>query len=294
MDREFLDRLSPPRPNRRRRKPTPREFDQEITKQLEDTSYFEWDKAADSQPELPNDEISFKTINDGLGFHPSQKSLPKNTAKSRSSRNSLSTRGSDFLDITEDIRESKDAGLWEKPKYFSFEDAKKKSFQDTSLQPFYESSHEKSLEKIFSRSEAVKIDRRLRVQTWELACSWGVDFVIVAAVSFLNLWLMFTISELPLNFMNFDVESYVLSTSLFVFWYLMYFTVGEFVGGTCGKRLLNIKVLNTQKKPIEFSQSLLRSFFSFISMLTLGLFSLFDGPSIGSKTQVLRRGKRNY
>ena len=222
-------------------------------------NFFEWDN---NPNEVLDDEINFKPLNSGLGFHHRDSHVEKQ------------------------ISFPKTQSLWEKPKYFSFEEAKKKSFSDTALQPFYEPTHEEVFEKIFSAQKDIKKVSRFDVNPLRQLGAWFVDCTAVTAITIMNIVLMSVASDISMFSVKWDMETGLLFSALWGFWYLSYFSVLDYGLQTLGKKLFGLTLMSDNQNAPTLTQTFLRSFFSLFSILTLGLFSYLGGPAAASKTEV--------
>lgn len=247
-------------PSRPASKPVPKAIPE---KEVDLNHFFEFENQTEHQ--VIDEELNFKPLNSGLGFH---------------HKNSQLENQINFPKPTK--------GLWEKPKYFSFEEAKKKTFSDTALQPFYEPTHEEVFEKIFTASEKEVQLSSQKISKSEQLMAWSLDTAIVTALTLVNITLMFIASDISFSVGSIDFESGFLYGSLWCFWYVSYFTFFEYASMTIGKKLFNLELRTINQRSVSFSQSFLRSFFSLFSIMTLGLFSVLGGPSAASKTEVFR------
>lgn len=229
-------------------------------------NFFEWDERDTNS--IKDEEFSFKPLSSGLGFHNDSPSIPV------------------FPRVQKE--------LWEKPKYFSFEDAKKRNFRETDLEQFYEPTHEEVFEKIFSNVAVNEKREEFNsfVSPVRQFSAWTFDTMIVSALTLTNIMLMFVASDIPLTNTGVDLETVLLCSSLWTFWYLMYFTIMEYTGLTVGKKILGLKVKSVNQGSLDFTQAFIRSFFSLFSIATLGLFTMLKGPSIASKTEVYPSGTK--
>lgn len=89
---------------------------------------------------------------------------------------------------------------------------------------------------------------------------------------------------------NYPQEITPLVVSLFVGFYLMYFSVfDKFPGASLGKTLFNLRVVSKgNQKALSFSQLLMRSFITLIGFLSLGLFFYFDLQNKVTNSQVVK------
>jgi len=89
---------------------------------------------------------------------------------------------------------------------------------------------------------------------------------------------------------NYPQEITPLVVSLFVGFYLMYFSIfDKFPGASLGKTLFNIKVVEKgSQKALSFSQLLMRSFITLIGFLSLGLFFYFDLQNKVTNSEVVK------
>lgn len=236
-------------------------------------NYFQW-KVEGDEEDIMEEELYFKPLSSGLGF---DKALETNNPPSIP---------------------AKDRGLWEKPKYFSFEDVKKKQFRDTNLEPFFEPRHEQVFENIFQekKKETEEIDHmtlykpKSPVSLLRSFLAWAIDLTGVSSLAFLSIYLMFKTSGVSLSSLSFDFENILLIGGIWGFWYLSYFTLTDYTGQSFGKRVFSLRLTSNLGSSLSLSQVFLKSFFTLISILTLGLFSVMGGPSAGSQTRIIKDG----
>ena len=89
---------------------------------------------------------------------------------------------------------------------------------------------------------------------------------------------------------NYPQEITPLVSSLFVGFYLMYFSIfDKFPGASLGKTMFNLKVVQKKnQKALSFSQLLGRSVITLLGFLSLGLFSYFDLQNKMTNSEVVR------
>ena len=89
---------------------------------------------------------------------------------------------------------------------------------------------------------------------------------------------------------NYPQEITPLVISLFVGFYLMYFSIfDKYPGASIGKSLFNLKVVKkVDQKPLTFSELFFRSLVTMASFLTFGLFSYFDLQNKVTSSEVVK------
>ncbi len=89
---------------------------------------------------------------------------------------------------------------------------------------------------------------------------------------------------------NYPQEITPLVISLFVGFYMMYFSIfDKYPGASIGKSLFNLKVVKKgDQKPLTFSELFLRSFVTLAGFLSFGLFSYFDLQNKMTSSEVVK------
>lgn len=233
---------------------------------LEDPdNFFQWsDESKEKSLNTSDMELNFKPLSRGLGFHHKRRSLNSGASLPR---------------------KMKGKELWEKPKYFSFEEAKKKKFQDTDLGSFYEPEHEEVFERIFHKPKLIK---KSSVGLTRRLVAWNIDLAVVLSMVFVNIFALSLVSGIKVQSFFAGGEAFFLVGGLSLFWYMAYFSLFDYTFSTIGKKMMGLVLKSENKGRVLFVQTFIRSFFSLFSVLTFGLFSLLAGPSLVSKTQVYK------
>lgn len=217
------------------------------------------------------DENLFKPITDGLGFH---HSLKKEKDVSISLKQKSLDLKSDFERRAKNISATQISNTLEKTPNSMGE-----------LSAFYKPAETKKQMnlKLLDTDEQVGLnatlntDLNFEADLMPRLVAWILDTVIIASLITIMCISSIFITEIPLSFLsdniyNIDIAFYfVLFSSSF---YLFYFSFFDKTGfSTPGKRTLGLRVQRLSGKDISFIQSLNRSLITFLSLISLGLFS---------------------
>lgn len=79
-----------------------------------------------------------------------------------------------------------------------------------------------------------------------------------------------------------------LVATLFCGFYILYFSISEKAGATFGKSLLNIRVVDTDNRTMNFMILVTRSLITLANFASLGLFSYFDLQNKATNSKVIK------
>ncbi len=207
-----------------------------------------------------NEELNFKPLTKGLGFH--NKKNEKNLS----------------IPTTDDLK-LKAASLAEALQKAQLNSTVLKNDQNVDrgdLTPFYSPNKTHSLKEFKNENEV----QYLEASVFRRFCAWFID---VAIVSFL---FVFTLSFIFLSsFNNFEVlmsfliedEAYWFFLPVYFLFYIFYFSFMEKTQfSTIGKSLLKIRVVDELDNPLSLYKSFFRAMITLFNLFTLGLGSLLD------------------
>lgn len=219
------------------------------------------------------DELDFKPITKGLGFHHKEKTSEKtiDTLEERSAllkkdfekhhkENNQLTANSDRLNMGE-------------------------------LAPFYSNNEkiddieiESNIETEVSYKKANKFTRLV---------AWGIDMSILICASFSVLYAVLSLEGLAINLdfiHSIQLELAIVVGSIFTLFYFFYFSVLEISkNSTLGKFVLGLRVRRTDSQRVSLADCFLRAFYSLLSFMSLGIFSLIDLQSSMTSTVVVKK-----
>lgn len=212
-------------------------------------------------PEL--EELEFKAIGEGLGFH-QQEERPrwKNNAVKSSTQTTTPTKSN--LNYGASLSRDQLGAIYQTP-----------SMQQTKASTAAPTKN-KNIVKMAGLSERI---------TAQLADTLIVTFVVMAM-----LFVMLRLAQVPMS----DASKLLLTMDvapvmgiLWLFIYISYFTILE-TRQTPGKALMRLKVIEMNGKPLTLSRSLERTVFRTLSWLALGFPLLMNFHGRLSRTQVIR------
>lgn len=223
--------------------------------------------------------LSFKPINEGLGFHHEKKEAPKKKAP----RNQLQP-----LAARNQPKPGEETGLG----------------RQADLKAFYEDPRHK--EEILPtkpiqtplalREEAPKKEIEKEV-VWEKApafltiTAWIIDMLMVVMSLGLTLSLLTLASGLELKelaSMFADLELFIYVATLFFIYYMIYFSILD-MSATFGKSLMGIKLITTNNKPVRVKHTFIRAFVTLTSFIAIGLPLLMNFQGKLSDTLVVKK-----
>lgn len=220
------------------------------------------------------DDLDFKPITKGLGFHHSIKEKSDLGLSLNSKKKELEI---DLLNRAERLRESQGHKIAH-------------SLMGE-LAPFYESEVKGQIELSLDGSASDTHSQTYVASFSQRLGAWVLDLMILLTVTIVTLSGIVIFSDLPLDIVNSFMISDDISVSALAFFgmfYLFYFSFFDKTAySTPGKRICGIKVISL-KKSINLSQSFFRSLITLGSILTLGLTALLGLQDRLTDTSVVK------
>jgi uncharacterized RDD family membrane protein YckC len=207
---------------------------------------------------LENSDL-FKPITDGLGFHHSIK-------EEKEIKQDLNTKKIQLKDNLEN--RAKNLNM-------RSVNVEEKALNMGELAPFYQdTSSENKVELNLNKKEEVLLEASIEKRI----LAWAIDLCVISTLLATCLIGVVFIADVPLAFLRenlVEIDILIASLLLSTMFYVFYFTFLEKTDfSTIGKRVLNLKVLRDDGKPISMLQSFSRSVLTLLSLLTLGLGSI--------------------
>lgn len=227
------------------------------------------------------EDFDFKPLTKGLGFHHSL----QETSQIKTDLNMQSES------LKRDLEMRSDKVLSD-----SLSDNHKKPVNMGELAPFYADS-EKAFNKAPKLSDTLSDEIELRYHdasnTYK-AGAWFIDVILVSAMFILCLGSIFLFAEFPFSYIeNIMVSNDIFFSfvSLYLMFYVFYFTfLDKTDHSTFGKKMMGIKVVTTlESKNISLVSSCYRALLSFVSILSLGIFTILSLDSVLTNTRVVQK-----
>ncbi len=213
--------------------------------------------------------LDFKPINKGLGFHREEKSIPKKMA---STLTPISARNQPRPELNTLEKEY----IAERP---------------VELAAFYNSKlEEPSVNRINETVIQKNIIEEQPAPVLLQMTAWLIDTVFVFIVLVLTLSVLSFVSGIELSYFGEMVsrpEISIYMAGLFCIYYLLYFTILD-LAGTIGKSMMGIKLTTVNNKPLRVRHTFVRAFISLTSFLAVGLPLVMDFQGRLSETKVVR------
>lgn len=225
---------------------------------------------------LFDDEIPFKAVTKGLGFHhtPKESAQQPDTLQSRSKS----------LEASFNQRAAKVQKAQE-PKAMSAREM-------GDLAPFYSSKEEETIE--LKLEQEIKIEETVaQASLASRLFAFSVDIVIIFCALGLMFLSVLIAADISLMFVRENLQSEVFLTSavpmaaLFYFFYFSFFDKTAF--SSPGKKIVGIGVESTVAERVKMSQAFMRSLIVLVSALSLGMISVLDLQSKLTETKVVKK-----
>lgn len=219
------------------------------------------------------DDLDFKPITSGLGFH-QKNSNPKPAFTERVTPQSASQTPDKLV-----------TSITQQP-------AASEIYQND-LSAFYNTSSILQEEAISPSTKKEKEVKRLKVaSSGQRFGAFIADLLFISSLLSIVVVVMARIIHMDAlsAWRNYPQEITPLVVSLFVGFYLMYFSIfDKFPGASLGKTLFNLRVVEKRnQKALSFTQLFVRSFITLIGFLSLGLFFYFDLQNKVTNSEVVR------
>lgn len=227
------------------------------------------------------EDFDFKPITKGLGFHHSlQESSQVKTdlsAQSESLKRDLEMRSEKVLSDSINLNKTKAPNMGE-------------------LAPFYEDS-----EKPFNKAPKLsdKLGDQIEVRfhnasTSYRAMAFMIDVIVVSSMFILCLGSILLFAEFPFSYLDkmmISNDILVSFIALYLMFYTFYFTfLDKTEHSSFGKKMMGIKVVTSlESKNISLLNSFYRTLLSFVSIISLGIFSLLSLDSSMTNTRVVQK-----
>ena len=218
-----------------------------------------------------NDEIDFKPLNEGLGFHQAQESMEKfNIAK----RNIISN--------------NKIVEMTPKENFISpmMKEKNKPQLLQSDLSMFY--GHSANTENIEVKTNQFDLTEATTSQRFT---AFAIDMIILAMITVFTFFVIDAIADLNYISKMKELNQVYLSSTLILFsiYFLIYFSLCDKSSvGTFGKSVIELRVVNSSKTNASLTLLFVRNLFCLLSFLSLGLFAIVDLPSKITSTKVVK------
>ncbi len=223
------------------------------------------------------DDLDFKPITDGLGFHHSLKEKASVEVNMKSQQASLET---DMVNRVKSLQaESKSM---EKPLHMG------------ELSAFYDVTNEESevSDLIIGENSAESVQTSLMSPLHYRFFAWLIDISLLLTVMVFTIASILVFAELPLETLNLFMlsdELQVSFISIFGMFYLFYFTLLDMTRfSTLGKKIIGIKVESTQAR-VSIVQTFLRALITMMSIPLIGLPALLRIDNMLTRSYVSNR-----
>lgn len=234
----------------------------------------------DKEIESLLDNLDFKPITDGLGFHHSLKE--KKQVKTDLNQQSESLKNEFELRAKELVRE-----IPQEKKVAT-------NIHRGDLTPFYEQEQE-----VQAPLETLKLDEVEEEEITLFATmpirfgAWLIDVILLVVSMVITFASIIYFADLPLETLSvFMVTDEIFSSLAFIglSFYVFYFSVLDKTGyGTVGKNILGINIVDAAGKQMSLYISLFRTLLSLSSVLLLGLPVILDMHSKLTDTKVIQK-----
>lgn len=216
------------------------------------------------------DNLEFKPINKGLGFHQKGKEKTQKRATARTVNKTVA-RPARARNVQSTKAES--------------------NISRSSLDSFYNSEPSERINKIDARID-IKSEPDVVSENFlgKAFAAWIIDLGIVAFFLFVTGLFLVLASGINLSLIETVLASneiYAFGGLLFVFYYYLYFTILD-VSGSPGKNTMSIKIVGQDTQPVRMKQLFVRTTVSLLSLPLLGLPLLIDAHGKMSRTKLVK------
>jgi hypothetical protein len=222
------------------------------------------------------DDLNFKIINEGLGFHQAEKKTskrkaPQPTLKPLSARNHLRP---DLNTIDKNY-------ISDRPQ---------------ELAAFYTPKKDKLIEKekiekmLPTQNKKIIRKKQVKAPMFLQMTAWLIDVLFVLMVLGLTLSVLSLVSGIEISYfreMLVEPEISIYMAGLFFIYYLLYFSILD-LAGTFGKTLMGLSLRTVNNKPLRVRHTFVRAFITLTSFLAIGLPLVIDFQGRLSETKVIR------
>ncbi len=230
------------------------------------------------------DNIDFKPITKGLGFHHSlkeQKEVKVNLKRqSESLKNEIETRMNQLNIADSQTNKPNAVNMGELAPFYT-ETITETKVQETNL---------------FTESEEVAVAYEDNEASMGMrASAWLIDFTILISLMLVTFTAIIYFADLPMEFINTIMVSddlaisFLVITTMFYIFYFSFFEKTNF--STPGKNIMGLKVKSFSSKNVSLFQSFARSILGIISLPLLGLPMLLKLHDKFTDTIVVHKSK---
>jgi hypothetical protein len=229
--------------------------------------------------------LNFKPINKGLGFHKDEPKVQKKLA-TPSKLAPISARNQPRPEITENLKSAtlEKEYISERPQELSAFYAKKIE------EPAVKKLEKKLTPKPITKKVLKNIKKEKPAPVFLQVTAWCIDTVFVLMILGVTLSILSLVSGIEISYfreMVLNPEVSIYMAGLFFIYYLLYFSVLD-LAGTFGKSLMGIKLSTVNNKPLRVKHTFVRAFISLTSFLAVGLPLVMDFQGRLSETKVVR------
>lgn len=220
------------------------------------------------------DDIDFKPLTDGLGFHGNQKA-----------EEVIQNARQQVINKSSPVRQSVSEHPFTAHQRNMASKTPAADYVQNDLALFYAKEAPQAEEIYVEEKEVVTASNGARL------IAFVVDLIIVAAMT----WITFasisylTGIDFAASLLEGHVDMMIVVGVMFLGYFILYFTILEkFQGGSIGKEALGLKVKTLSGKGPSLLCSFSRTIMTIIGFMSLGLTSLVDLPGKITKTRVIR------
>lgn len=220
------------------------------------------------------EELNFKPITKGLGFHHSLK-------EKSDVRTSIKTRS---LDLKKDF-----AKRQLESSRVSKKNLGKKEVNMGELSAFYSEPEVNEV----NINIVDEVDEAPVVAMLSRFSAWAIDMMIILSMQLILIVAVIFTAKLPMK--TFDslmlldgiLESFTILTTMFYVFYFTFFDKTNF--SSPGKNLLGLKIIGETSNKVTLAQSFMRALISLLSMTLIGLVSILGLTDSLTETKVIRK-----
>lgn len=207
------------------------------------------------------DNISFKAVTKGLGFHHDKKPpVTKEAIKNHViQKRELNTDSNNFFIDSSTL----DTGVTP---------AELDIFYNNKVENTFHSGNLGAVDQIPLPTESVVSDKYINAALWKRFISWPIDCLVILTVTAVTILSFFYIAGIDFDLAKKVVneDSILLIGALFILYYTLYFSVMD-LKSSIGKSVFNMSVLTNEETHPTFQKTFFRSILSLIG-IALALF----------------------
>lgn len=236
--------------------------------------------------DLNLDSLDFKPINKGLGFHQKTSVQPKKqpsfatklnkVQETTQSMNVLNTSHSRIKDLNSEMSKTTISN-------------KIQDSTSAGLNKIYNLSNNDSANSSQININPVTVTANLKNSLSMQFFSWVIDllFLVFTIFAIMTVAGYLVFGDIYIIYKYSILDFYILGSILFTIFYIFYFSILD-LDKTIGSSLLGLKLVKENGSKVQFKDTALRAFLTFLSIPLFGFPFILNLPSRLSKTKVLR------